>query len=64
MATALLAVVSTGEITPGTEPNTVAFDLLVNISGHAQISALSSQYLQSATSYEEALSAYLGGLLQ
>jgi len=43
MATALLAVGSTGEITPGTKPNTVAFDLLVNISGHTSSSSDSTR---------------------
>jgi len=54
MAMAPLAVESTEKMRLRTKPKTVAFELLVDVSGHAQVSAHGSQYPQSPMSYEDA----------
>jgi len=53
MAMAPLAVESMEKMRLRTKPNMVAFALLVDASGHAQVSAHRSQYLQSPMSYED-----------
>lgn len=64
IAAALLAAESTKKMTSGAKPDTAAFNLLVNVSEHAQSSGHGSSYPQSAMGYEDVRSAFPGEALR